>query len=253
MRTQIWSSGGGVQSTALAALIVAGTLPAPDLALIVDTTRERSTTWEYLDRWTLPALRAAGVDLVRVDAGDYADTELFEGDDEPRLLIPAYTAGTSADGGKLMNHCSTRWKRRVAQRWARAQGVKDAAVWYRISTDELRRVRLSREQWWEHTYPLVDLRMSRADCYATVRRAGWPEPPKSSCWMCPHMRPEEWQEIKLTRPEEFRAAAALERQVQETQPNAYLTRAMTPLDGQDFSAGSMPLDLGGCDSGMCFV
>ena len=96
MRTQIWSSGGGVQSTALAALIVAGTLPAPDLALIVDTTRERSTTWEYLDRWTLPALRAAGVDLVRVDAGDYADTELFEGDDEPRLLIPAYTAGTSA-------------------------------------------------------------------------------------------------------------------------------------------------------------
>lgn len=251
-RTQIWSSGGGVQSTAIAALICAGTLPRPDLAMIVDTTRERSTTWEYLEQVTRPALLAVGVDLVRVSAADYADTDLFEGEDR-RLLIPVYTADTSERGGKLLNHCSTRWKRRVAQRWARAQGVQAAAVWYGISTDELRRVRLSREQWWEHTYPLVDLRMSRADCYAAVRRAGWPEPPKSSCWMCPHMRPEEWQEIKLTRPDEFRAAAALERQVQETQPNAYLTRAMTPLDGQDFEDLSMPLDLGGCDSGMCFV
>ena len=44
MRTQIWSSGGGVQSTALAVLICSGKLPSPDLAMIVDTTRERSTT-----------------------------------------------------------------------------------------------------------------------------------------------------------------------------------------------------------------
>ncbi len=253
MRTQIWSSGGGVQSTAMAVMVCSGELPAPELAMIVDTTRERSTTWEYLDRWTRPALQAVGVDLVRVSAADYADIGLFEGADEPRLLIPAYTAGTSADGGKLMNHCSTRWKRRVAQRWARAQGVKEAAVWYGISTDELRRVRLSREQWWEHTYPLVDLRMSRADCYAVVRRFGWPEPPKSSCWMCPHMRPEEWRVMQQSTPAEFAAAVTLEREIQATQPNAYLTRAMTPLDGQDFDAGSMPLDLGGCDSGMCFV
>lgn len=253
MRTQIWSCGGGVQSTAMAVLICSGELPAPDLAMIVDTTRERSTTWEYLDRWTLPALREVGVDLVRVSADDYADTGLFEGDDEPRLLIPAYTAGTSEAGGKLMNHCSTRWKRRVAQRWARAQGVQQASVWYGISTDELRRVRLSREKWWEHAYPLIDLRMSRADCYAAVRRAGWPEPPKSSCWMCPHMRPEEWREMQQATPAEFAAAVTLEREIQATQPNAYLTRAMVPLDGQDFDAGSMPLDLGGCDSGMCFV
>ena len=252
-RTQIWSSGGGVQSTALAALICNGTLPCPDLALIVDTTRERSTTWDYLEQWTLPALREVGVTLERVSAADYADVGLFEAEDSdtPRLLIPAYTAGTSERGGKLLNHCSTRWKRRVAQRWARSQGVLHADVWFGISTDELRRVRVSRERWWQHTYPLIDLRMSRSDCYAVVQRAGWPEPPKSSCWMCPHMKPQEWQDMRLHKPTEFLAAADLEMEIQDTQPHVYLTPAMQPLESQDFESPFMNLDLAGCDSGMC--
>jgi len=38
-RTQVWASGGGVQSTAIAALIVLGRLPKPDLAVIADTGR----------------------------------------------------------------------------------------------------------------------------------------------------------------------------------------------------------------------
>lgn len=43
-RTQLWASGGGVQSAAIAALIVQGYI-RPDLAVIVDTEREQSTTW----------------------------------------------------------------------------------------------------------------------------------------------------------------------------------------------------------------
>ncbi|WP_259474093.1 hypothetical protein, partial [Pseudomonas syringae] len=47
-RTQIWSSGGGTQSSAIAALICQGEL-SPDLSIIVDTEREMSTTWDYMD------------------------------------------------------------------------------------------------------------------------------------------------------------------------------------------------------------
>ena len=56
-RTQIWSCGGGVQSTAIAALIIRGHLPTPDLAVIADTERELSTTWEYLEKYTAPPFR----------------------------------------------------------------------------------------------------------------------------------------------------------------------------------------------------
>ncbi|TEF41850.1 hypothetical protein, partial [Pseudomonas aeruginosa] len=87
MRTQIWSSGGGTQSSAIAALICQGEL-TPDLSIIVDTEREMSTTWEYLDRWVLPALDAAGVKLNRVAKSSYATVDLMRNDD---VLIPAFT------------------------------------------------------------------------------------------------------------------------------------------------------------------
>ena len=59
-RTQIWSSGGGTQSCAIAAMIVLGELEKPDLAIIVDTERECSTTWEYHDCYVAPALANVG-------------------------------------------------------------------------------------------------------------------------------------------------------------------------------------------------
>ena len=47
-RNLIWSCGGGTQSAAIAALIVQGRLPIPDISLMVDTEREKSGTWECL-------------------------------------------------------------------------------------------------------------------------------------------------------------------------------------------------------------
>ena len=55
-RTQLWSFGGGVQSAAIAALIVKGDLPCPDIAVIADTAFEKASTWAYLDDVIAPAL-----------------------------------------------------------------------------------------------------------------------------------------------------------------------------------------------------
>lgn len=68
-RSQIWASGGGVQSAAIAALIVQERL-RPDLAVIVDTEREQSTTWAYMDDVIAPALSKVGVTLRQVDTQD---------------------------------------------------------------------------------------------------------------------------------------------------------------------------------------
>lgn len=245
-RTQIWSCGGGVQSTALAVMILNGELPTPDLALIVDTTRERTTTWRYFDKYTAPALKKAGVIVERISAADYANTDIFEGE---RLLLPAYTKDTSERGGKLTNQCSSRWKRRVAQRWARKIGVKRAAVWIGISTDELTRRRISTEKWWVFKYPLIDARVSRADCYSKIESYGWPMPPKSSCWMCPHMKPDEWLNLDI---DDWNKAVDLDRWMRKIKPNAYLTKDMLPIENVDFSTSQMPL-FDECESGWCFV
>jgi hypothetical protein len=228
-RTQIWSSGGGTQSSAIAALICMDEL-RPDLAIIVDTERELSTTWEYLDKWVQPALRAAGVDLVVVPKSHYATMDLMRNDD---ILIPAFT--TEGEGvGKLPTFCSNEWKKRVMQRWATDQGVVEADIWMGFSIDEMRRCSQPVGKW-QHRYPLIEKRMNRGDCVALVKRMGWPDPPRSSCWMCPNKTQGEWKWQKESAPADFAKAVAFEKQIQAVDPDLWLTQAAIPLADIDFS------------------
>ena len=245
-RTQIWSSGGGVQSSAIGALICQGEL-RPDLAVIVDTERELSTTWDYLDRWVMPALERAGVALHRVAKSEYATVDLMRNDD---LLIPAFTT-ESGEIGKLPTYCSNEWKQRVMRRWATEQGVKRADIWIGFTIDELRRVTQPTGKW-QNRYPLIDRRMTRGDCIALVKRMGWPEPPRSSCWMCPNKPHHEWEWQRQNAPEDFRRAVEFEREIQRHDEDVWLTDTGASLDVADFSK---PDDMftGRCDSGMCFV
>ena len=131
--TSIWSCGGGTQSAAIGALIVRGILPVPDLALIVDTERECSTTWAYMDSVLDPALRGVGCRINRIRKSEYTKLDLWGESDGDTLLIGGY-----AYGGKAPMYCSGEWKRDVARRWIRAQGVKQCELWMGISVDEMR-------------------------------------------------------------------------------------------------------------------
>lgn len=249
-RTQIWASGGGVQSAAIAALIVRGELPKPHLAVIVDTEREQSSTWAYMDGVIVPALAKVGVTLHRVRKSDYATVDLYGGEDGDSLLLPAFTTQRGAVG-KMPGFCSNEWKRRVMQRWATAQGVTAATIWLGISVDEKQRMSFVAGKW-ENRYPLVELRKNRGDCVALVERMGWPSAPRSSCWMCPQHHDREWREIKVERPEDWRQAVAFDREIRERDPHVYLHESGAPLDQVDLTERNGDL-LGGCASGYCFT
>lgn len=251
-RTQIWNSGGGVQSTAIAALIITGLLPKPDLAVIADTGREMSTTWEYMDRWTAPALREVGVILHRVPKSRYATVDLYGGKDKNTLLIPAYTT-QGGEVGKLSTFCSNEWKRDIVRRWAtREYGVTAATNWLGISADELRRAGKLSKGKWQVRYPLIELKRNRGDCYGIVQRMGWPEPPRSSCWMCPNHREDEWQWQRENAPVDFRRAIQFGKYIQKRDPHVWLHQECKPLDQVDFDPKNEVL-FGGCDSGHCFT
>lgn len=245
-RTQIWSSGGGTQSSAIAALICQGEL-RPDLSIIVDTEREMSTTWDYLDKWVMPALERAGVKLHRVSKSEHATVDLMRNDD---LLIPAFTT-ESGEIGKLPTFCSNEWKQRVMRRWAVEQGVQQADVWLGFTIDELKRVTQPLGKW-QNRYPLIEKRMTRGDCIALCKRMGWPEPPKSSCWMCPNKTHAGWKWQMENAPEDFIKAGAFEVEIQKIDPDVWLTDTGRPLFELDFE-NSDDLFTGRCESGMCFT
>lgn len=239
----VWSCGGGTQSAAIAAMIVRGELRPPAVSVIVDTEREKSTTWAYYEETLRPALTTAGVDLVRLPKSQFATVDLYAHNGD--LLLPVFTAPK----GKLPTYCSNEWKRRVLQRYVRSLGIKRCNLWLGMSTDEMRRVRPSSERWANHWYPLIEHGRRRADCVAYVVSMSWPTPPRSSCWMCPNMRADEWAELSI---EDREKAVDLERMIRQRDSGLYLHSSRValdcvPVEGVDGS------DFEGCASGMCFV
>lgn len=249
-RTQLWASGGGVQSAAVAALIVMGKLPPPDFAVIVDTEREQSTTWQYMDSVITPALLSVGVMLNRVPKSLFAKVDLWGGKDGETLLMPVFT-DQSGNIGKLPGYCSNEWKRRVVQRWAISQGVKSADMWLGISTDEMQRIAKSKGRWLNR-YVLIEQKMNRRECVDLVRSMGWPEPPRSSCWNCPNHTQHEWRDIRDNKPNDWQQAIKFDHEIRLRDPNAFIHHDCVPLENADLDEKNGVL-FNHCDSGLCFT
>ncbi|TEF58146.1 hypothetical protein IPC1477_18930 [Pseudomonas aeruginosa] len=165
------------------------------------------------------------------------------------VLIPAFTTESGAVG-KLPTYCSNEWKQRVMRRWATEQGVIQADVWLGMTIDELRRVTQPVGKW-QHRYPLIERRMTRGDCIAMVKRMGWPEPPRSACYMCPNMSSHDRRWQKENAPADFERACEFDRQLRLIDQDLWLVETAEPLEEADFSIES-DLFTGRCDSGMCF-
>jgi len=246
---EVWASGGGVQSAAIAALIVQGEV-RPDLAVIVDTEREQSTTWEYMDSVISPALSTVGLVLHRIKKSDFATVDLYSGKDGDSLLLPAFT-DQSGEIGKLPTYCSNEWKIRVMQRWIRSRGITEARTWLGISSDEKKRMKADSGAW-KNRHPLIERGMNRGDCIALVLKMGWPFPPRSSCWMCPNHTQVEWRDIKENKPNDWQQAIKFDREIRQRDPNVFLHGDCKPLEDVDLSDYNESL-FGHCDSGLCFT
>jgi hypothetical protein len=59
----IFNYGGGRQTVALSILIKRGVLPKPDRAIIANTGRENSSTWDYKSEITDPLLATVGLSI----------------------------------------------------------------------------------------------------------------------------------------------------------------------------------------------
>ena len=246
-RTQLWASGGGVQSAAIAALIVSGEIEKPDLAIIVDTEREQSTTWTYMDEVISPALKTVGVTLYRVRKSDFATVDLYGGAAGETLLMPVFT-NQSGDAGKLSGYCSTEWKRRVVERWATSQGATQVDTWLGISTDEMRRVQKQGRGKWRNRYPLIEKKKTGAT--ASRWLSAWvATPPRSSCWNCPNHTAAEWRDIR-SRPDEWQKVIQFDRDMRSRDPHTFLHHDCVPIDQADLDERNGVLFAHDCESGL---
>lgn len=239
----VWSYGGGIQTVALAVLILQGKVETPAHAVLADTGREVQSTFDYMNERVNPALATIGL-RVEVAGHDLATVDLYS--KSGKLLIPAFTGS----GGRLPTFCSNEWKKRVVSRYLRGKGVRAHRLWLGISTDEAHRMKPSGTKQVDHVYPLIDLGMSRADCVAAIMAYGWPLPSKSRCFMCPHMTNKNWAELPNS---EIQKAIALDNMLRHHDPDVYLHRSGKPLADALSDTGSQAELFDGCDSGLCWT
>lgn len=229
----VWSCGGGVQSTAIALMILQGRLPKPDYALITDCGWEKTSTWEYIHKTTIPRLAEAGIQLNIVKTTDYGDNAIL--DPSGHVRMPCFKRGPDGQAIRFDTRCSGGWKTAVAKRWVRQQGIGRAHNWIGISADESHRVRLSDRKWIEYRYPLVDLGVTRQDCLDMIGEAGWPRPPRTSCYFCPQQDDRSWQRTKRDYPEDWARAIEVEERIHAVEADVYLHHSLVPLQAVEFN------------------
>ncbi len=285
---RVLSLGWGVQSWTLAAMAALGELDPFDYAIHADTTHEAAATYAHAEKWT-PWLEERGVQVVTVLANR---PDVVREDWSASILIPAFTITEQpadespyAQGertrleyktGQVKRQCTHDWKIMPIRRFIRTKlprrpSPSSVISIQGISLDEFTRMRDSDVQYIEHSYPLVDRRMTRADCVQWLQERRLDVPVKSACVFCPYRSLGQWKRLKQAGGTDWDKAVAVDtmirykRQSGAGKPGHEVQRGITlyvhparkPLPEavvipEDFGAEQMEFEMP-CDGGTCWV
>lgn len=244
---RLLSLGAGVQSTTLALMAADGTLPHLDAAIFADTGWEPRRVYDHLGRLA-EVLGDAGIPLYRVSKGNLRADAI---DPAHRYAsIPYFVRNPDGSDGMGRRQCTSEYKlnpigRKVRELlgaappdYQRVPKGQVAEQWIGFSTDEIGRVSDKRPlSYVRKTYPLLDLRMSRADCQRWLRARGWGDTAKSACIGCPFHGNAQWRDLRDNHPDEWADAVAFDRAIRKggahglpLHGEAFLHRSRVPLD-----------------------
>ena len=264
---RVLSMGWGRQTWTLAAMMALGELPRVDFIVHADTTHEREATYAFRYKWE-PWLVKHGLSVVTVKGArpDAVREWKVKG-----VMIPAFTTDTATGSeGQVRRQCTNDWKIQPIRRFIRAEldrrGVKPSVgvveSWQGISLDEFQRMRDSDVAYITNVYPLVDRKMSLADCLTWLETRGLPIPPKSSCTFCPYRSLGSWRELKRVGGADWIEAVAVDLAIRDKRPKAalYVHPGRKPLPEavtipEDFGASQSTMfgEENACDSGYCMT
>ena len=261
------SLGWGVQSWTIACMIALGYLRPIELVIHADTRHEHQATYDHAAKWT-PWLEKRGVKVVTVQG---ARTDIIRADwGIGSVMMPAFTLDKQ-DGshGQVNRQCTRNWKILPIRQHIRTllpKGRLPAGCvesWQGISLDEWQRMRTSDVAYITNVYPLVDMRMTRADCVQWLQAHGLDVPHKSSCTFCPYHNLTSWKELKRAGGPDWEEALEADEAIRNRRDlhTLYVHPHRKPLDEavtipEDHGASQLELDLDPetpCDGGYCFT
>ena len=185
----------------------------PMLVIVADVGNERAGTYAArpaFDAWMEKVWGMKSVD-VRYQPKNYKHWPHYY-----TLLENCLTNSTLPSLAYGFHSCSSKWKITPMNKfietlpWAQAMWAKGQKIAKAIGFDntphEQRRackgsatfaVQTDEKDRYELTFPLQQWGWTREDCVKALERAGLPVPPKSSCFMCPAMKPFEVDTLEI--------------------------------------------------------
>ena len=167
LEKHVLSFGGGVNTVALMVILIGQGWPL-DEVIFADTGGEVPETYEYLS-YVRPFLQENGIPFKTV-ARRVRTTDLF-GTCWRREVIPSV----------MWRWCTRDYKVEPIHNYYASLKVH-VRQYMGIAYDEIHRMKDSRVPFVTNLYPLIDLKMTRDDCIATIQRSGLPIPEKSGCF-----------------------------------------------------------------------
>jgi hypothetical protein len=263
-RLRVLSLGAGVQSTTLALMAARGEIEAPDCAIFADTCSEPASVYRHLE-WLTGVLPFP---VHVVSAGSLRD-QIVTGA-KKNVRPPMFIIGDDGKVGLTNRQCTQDFKIIPIGRKVRellglkpgTRGPKSPVVeqWIGISTDEIVRLKRSRFSYIHMRHPLIEARMSRADCLIWLEERQYPTPPKSACTFCPFHSDAMWREMKAHDPESFADAVQVDNALRSGEivkkGVPYLHRSCIPLSDVEFSLTDPRQSIFGFNNeceGMCGV
>ena len=261
---RVISLGAGVQSTTMALMAAHGEIsPMPDCAIFADTGWEPKSVYDHLSK--LREVLPFPVHIV--SAGNLRDDLIAQVNSKGRRFaaVPWFTA----NGGMGLRQCTGEYKiYPIRSKLRELLGYKprqripigSVEVWIGISTDEIQRMKDTRDKWQTHRWPLIDARMNRQQCITWLRSHGW-SAPTSACIGCPYHSDAMWRDMKLSDPISWNDAVEVDKAIRNSgrkmRHDQFMHRSLKPLDQVDFStpAEKGQIEFGfiqECD-GMCGV
>lgn len=246
------SLGAGVQSSTLALMMARGEIEPCQHAIFADTQWEPAHVYRHLD-WLETQLPFPVHRVTQGNLRDAAMRQVKAIPGERFASIPWFMPGAMG-----RRQCTREYKVDPLRRKMREiVGPKgQAQVCIGISVDEAHRMKPSRNKWQHHTWPLIDARMTRADCLMWMQRNGYPQPPKSSCLGCPYHSDRQWQEIKNGPANEWADVVAMDKAIRivpKMRLEQFMHRSCKPIDQVQFSDETQVDMFGNECEGLCGV
>lgn len=220
-KLRVLSLGAGVQSTTLALMAAHGEIgPMPDAAIFADVA-DSEPAWVREQVEFLSSGNVLPFPVNVISAGSLAG-EMFDaaaGNGRASGRAPFYVRSSRGSLGQINRQCTQDYKidplRREQRRllgYAPRQRIPDASaeIWIGISTDEVVRAGAAMDAWQVNRYPLLERRMSRADCIAWLKAHDYPVPLKSACTFCPYRSNAEWRALRDHDPAAFAQAVSID-------------------------------------------